>query len=186
MTDTPPLVILAGGQGRRMGGDKPMYPFEGGTLIGAVIARLEPQVRDMALNAAQPKLSVFGLPLLYDEPALADLGPLSGVRSALQWAQKRGDTCVITVPCDMPRLPSNLVARLTAVPMDEVEVVHFSGTRDYPLCALWNTAILPDLEDALQTSSGGLAVMRFLAGRRVVKLEAGDDSAFVNINAPGA
>jgi molybdenum cofactor guanylyltransferase len=186
MTDTPPLVILAGGQGRRMGGDKPMYPFEGGTLIGAVIARLEPQVRDMAINAAQPGLSVFGLPLLYDEPELANLGPLSGVRSALQWAQTRGDTCVITAPCDMPRLPSDLVARLTAVPMEEVDVIHFSGARDYPLCALWNTALLPDLEDALRTSVWGLAVMRFLGSRRVVKLAADDDSAFVNINEPDA
>ena len=167
-----------------MGGDKPMYPFEGSTLIGAVIARLEPQVRDMAINAAQPKLSVFGLPLLYDEPALADLGPLSGVRTALQWAATRQCAHVITVPCDMPRLPANLVSRLTAVPMDETDVVHFTGARDYPLCALWNTAVLPDLEDALRAAEGGLAVMRFLGNRRIVKLEAGDDSAFVNINEP--
>jgi molybdenum cofactor guanylyltransferase len=186
MTNPTPLVILAGGQGLRLGGNKPMHPFEGGTLISAVIARMEPQVRDMAINATQPKLSVFGLPLLYDEPDLADLGPLSGVRTALRWAASRPSTHVITVPCDMPRLPANLVSRLTAVPMDEAEVVHFSGARDYPLCALWNTAILPDLEDALRASEGGLAVMRFLSSRRVVKLEAGDDAAFVNINQPDA
>ncbi|MBP2161700.1 MULTISPECIES: molybdenum cofactor guanylyltransferase [Asticcacaulis] len=184
MTNTPPLVILAGGQGLRMGGNKPLHPYDGGTLIGAVIARLEPQVRDMAINAAEPGLSVFGLPLLYDEPALADLGPLSGIQTALKWARTRGDTYVITAPCDMPRLPENLVSRLMAVPQEGAEVVYFAGSRDYPLCARWSVAILPDLEDALRAAEGGLAVMRFLSGRRVVKLEAGDDGAFVNINAP--
>jgi molybdenum cofactor guanylyltransferase len=186
MTDTPPLVILAGGQGLRMGGNKPLHPFEGSTLIDAVIARMAPQVHDMAINAAEPGLSVLGLPLLYDEPALADLGPLSGVRTALQWATDRDDTHVITVPCDMPRLPENLVARLMAVPFGDTDVVHFSGARDYPLCARWAVAILPDLDNALRNSGGGLAVMRFLSGRRVVKLEAGDDAAFININQPGA
>ena len=33
---------------------------------------------------------------------------------------------------------------------------------------------------------GGLAVMRFLSTRNVVKLEGGDDAAFVNINQPEA
>lgn len=186
MTNTPPLVILAGGQGLRMGGNKPMHPFEGGTLIGAVIARLEPQVSDMAINAAEPTLSVFGLPLIYDAPDFADLGPLSGIRTALKWAQSRGNTHVITAPCDMPRLPHNLVSRLMTVPQDDAEIVHFAGSRDYPLCALWSVAILADLDDALRAAEGGLAVMRFLGTRRVVKLEAGDDDAFMNINKPEA
>lgn len=186
MKDTPPLVILAGGRGLRMGGNKPMHPFEGGTLIGTVIARLEPQARDIAINAAEPTLSVFGLSLIYDDPAFADLGPLSGIRTALKWAQNRGNTHVITAPCDMPRLPETLVSRLMAAPRDDAEVVYFAGARDYPLCALWSVAILADLEDALRDADGGLAVMRFLSTRRVVKLEAGDDNAFMNINKPEA
>lgn len=184
--ETPPLVILAGGQGLRMGGNKPMHSYDGGTLIGAVIARVESQVRDIAINAAQPELSVFGLPLLYDEPAFADLGPLSGVRTALAWAETRGDTYVITAPCDMPRLPETYVQRLISVATGDADVVHFSGVRDYPLCARWRTAILPDLQDALRSSAGGLAVMRFLSSRKVTKLEAGDDTAFININKPQA
>jgi len=184
--NTPPLVILAGGQGLRMGGNKPMHPYEGGTLIGAVIARLKPQVRNMAINSAELVLSVFDLPLLFDEKDLANLGPLSGVRTALTWAKTRGATHVITAPCDMPCLPEDFVSRLMAVPHDDAEVVYFAGARDYPLCARWNTAILADLENALRVAEGGLAVMRFLSSRKVIKLEAGDDAAFININRPEA
>lgn len=169
-----------------MGGNKPMHPYDGGTLIGAVIARLEPQARDMAINAAKPGLSIFGLPLLYDEPAFANLGPLSGVRTALAWAKTRGDTQVITTPCDMPCLSETFVSRLVSVPTDETDAVYFSGSRDYPLCARWATSLLPTLDEALRTTKGGLAVMRFLSACRVVKLEAGDDTAFLNINRPEA
>ena len=182
--NTPPLVILAGGQGLRMGGNKPMHPYDDGTLIGAVIARLKTQARNVAINAAGPSLSVFDLPLLFDEPELANLGPLSGVRTALAWAKTRGDTHVITAPCDMPRLPETLVAQLVAAP--DAEIVYYAGARDYPLCARWNTDILGDLEDELRAAEGGLAVMRFLSSRKVIKIEAGDDAAFININRPEA
>lgn len=176
-------MILAGGQAARMGGMKALAPWNGATLIEAVIARLKPQAAILAINARPDQaeaLAAFGLPVLADD-LFADLGPLSGVRTALVWARDRGQDHVITAPCDMPNLPSDMVARLMAA--GPADIVHFAGARDHPLCARWAVSILPALDAALAAADGGLAVMRFVERQLVIKLPTGDDAAFTNINA---
>lgn len=171
-----------------MGGNKPFAPFGGGTLIGATLDRLRPQADEIIINAGLPGTNIakalagLGVPLVFDE-LLPGLGPLSGVVTAVNWAFNRGFTKVITAPCDMPYLPEDMVAQLQAAP-DDADVVHFSGARDYPLCASWQVSILPELLAALNSASakGGLAVMRFLALRRVHRIPVTDDAAFANIN----
>ena len=47
-------IVLAGGQGRRMGGvDKGLQPLHGKTMVEAVLARLAPQVSEIVINANQ-------------------------------------------------------------------------------------------------------------------------------------
>ncbi len=178
-------VILAAGKGTRMGGNKPLYPWGRSTLIETVIDRLSPQASPLAVNADPARaeaLHRLGLPLIFDAPATAGRGPLSGVLSALAWAGERGEACVVTAPCDMPNLPGDLVARLMAAP--EAEIVYFTGARDYPLCARWSTALYPRLQAALAAVADGLKVMRFIGECRHIVLPAGDDGAFANINSP--
>ena len=180
-----PCVILAGGKGTRLGGNKPLFPWRGSTLIEAVIARLDRQADPLAVNADPlhaEALQTFGLPLIFDAPATANRGPLSGVLSALAWAAERGEAFVVTAPCDMPDLPADMVAQLIDAP--GADVVHFKGARDYPLCARWATGLYPRLAAALEAAPDGLAVMRFIAGCQAVVLPAGDDRAFANINKP--
>ena len=113
------------------------------------------------------------------------MGPLSGVLSALYLAEERGETAVVTVPCDMPHLPLDLVSRLLEAPA--TDVVYFSGARDYPLCALWRASLAVQLERALDEARplGGLPVMRFLDSVQVCKIAVSDDAAFANINQTG-
>ncbi len=185
---TPKLVLLAGGKGKRMGGDKPFAPFGRSTLIETLIARLKPQVREIFINAGAKNsplvlpLSCLDAPLIFDDPAFVDMGPLSGVLSALEMALVAQDAAVITAPCDMPVLPDDMVARLVATP--PADVVYFKGERDYPLCALWRVSVASSLRAALQQADGGLAVMRFLSTQNVRTIPVGDDTAFVNINHP--
>ena len=179
------VVILAGGRGTRMGGNKPLYPWDRSTLIETVIDRLLPQASALAVNADPARadgLHRLGLPLIFDAAATADRGPLSGVLSSLAWAGARQEAHVVTAPCDMPHLPGDLVARLVAAP--EADIVYFSGARDYPLCARWSTRLYPRLEAALTAVSDGLKVMRFIEGCRPIAPPAGDDRAFANINTP--
>ena len=178
-------VVLAGGVGSRMGGNKPFQPYGQTTLIEAVIARLKPQVGEIVVNAGTGgsalslPLSCLGLRLIYD--GMPGLGPLSGVLSALQMAEAAGDAAVVTAPCDMPELPVDMVAQLGAADSD---VVYFSGVRDYPLCALWRVSVLPALRAALEAADGGLPVMRFLDSQTVACVTVTDETAFVNVNRP--
>ena len=178
-------VVLAGGNGQRMGGNKPFQPYGKTTLIEAVIARLIPQVREVVVNAGARDsalvlpLSCLGVRLVHDD--LPGLGPLSGVLSALRFAQSQGDDAVVTAPCDMPELPADMVDQLQT---RDADIVHFAGLRDYPLCALWRVSLIPALEDALRGAGGGLPVMRFLAGQHVDRIVVTDETSFVNINQP--
>lgn len=172
--DRPWVVVLAGGDARRMGGDKALRPWGGTTLIEATLARVIPQAPGVAINARPGELGDLGLTVVTDETDLAGLGPLSGVRSALAFARDRGLDRIVTVPCDMPRLPDDMVARLMAT---DAEVVAFE---DAQLCALWRLSLLQPLEEALRGCGGGLSVRRFLDRRDVAWLPCGD--GFDNIN----
>lgn len=179
------VVILAGGRATRMGGIKALAPWNGTTLIATVIDRMAAQGTAMALNARPDQaqdLARFGLPVLVDDDDLADLGPLSGVRTAMAWAKSRGDDHVVTTPCDMPNLPADMVAQLMAA--EPADIAYFAGTRDHPLCARWAVSLLPVLDAALSAAraEGGLAVMTFVGRQSTVTLT-GDDAAFTNINA---
>ncbi len=168
-----------------MGGNKPLFPWRGATLIETVITRLAPQAAPLAINADPAHaegLRRLGLPLIFDAAATAGRGPLSGVLSALTWAGDRGEAFVVTAPCDMPSLPGDMVARLMTAP--DADVVYFSGSRDYPLCARWATRLQSRLAAAVIAAPDGLKVMRFIADTAPVVLPAGDDAAFANINTP--
>nr|WP_303657326.1 molybdenum cofactor guanylyltransferase [Asticcacaulis aquaticus] len=184
-------MVLAGGAGVRMGGNKPFQPHGGSTLIDRVIERLSPQVDGVWINAGaaghplSDALSELGLPLVYDDADWAALGPLSGVLSGLLAAQAANAEALITAPCDMPNLPPDMVAQLVAARRKTgAEIVHFRGERDYPLCALWSVEVVPALRIALQTakSQGGLSVFRFLQTQKTMTISVTDELAFLNVN----
>jgi molybdopterin-guanine dinucleotide biosynthesis protein A len=175
-----------------MGGNKPFYPFENSTLIETVLARVASQTGAVAINTGlagtvvAERLRQLPFLAICDEETLGDLGPLSGVLCALEWARARGDEAVITVPCDMPNVPADMVSQLEANAYGSVDVVYFSGRRDYPLCALWKTSVAQPLRTALEAAKphGGLPVVRFLESKRVCKIKVENEAAFANINSP--
>ncbi|MCM2251844.1 MAG: molybdenum cofactor guanylyltransferase MobA [Ramlibacter sp.] len=104
-------VILAGGRGTRMGGvDKGLQNFNGMPMALHTLLRLSPQVGEVMVNANR-NLSAyesFGVPVWPD--VLADYaGPLAGFLTALERCET---PWLVTVPCDTPLLPLDLVARL--------------------------------------------------------------------------
>ena len=112
----PGGLILAGGQGRRMGGaDKALLPFRGQTLLAQVLERFSPQVDELALsaNGDAVRFAAWGLPVLADKGP--SRGPLSGLAAGLAWAAGRGLATLVTAPVDAPFLPQDLVPRLLAV-----------------------------------------------------------------------
>ncbi|ABE44210.1 molybdenum cofactor guanylyltransferase [Polaromonas sp. JS666] len=106
-------VILAGGRGSRMGGvDKGLQNFNGVPLALHTLLRLSPQVGDIMINANRNLAAYesFGVPVWPDSTGLGDYaGPLAGFLTGLERCET---PYMLTVPCDTPLFPEDLVARM--------------------------------------------------------------------------
>jgi molybdopterin-guanine dinucleotide biosynthesis protein A len=134
-------VVLAGGQAKRVGGgDKPLLPLLGATVLDHVVARVRPQVAVLGLsaNGDAARFARFGLPVLPDTVAAA--GPLAGVLAGLRWASGLGARALLTVPGDAPFLPDDLVARLGEAPAWAA-----SEGSLHPLVAVWPMGVASTL-----------------------------------------
>lgn len=175
-------ILLAGGQGRRMGGaDKALLPFAGATLLDQAIARLKPQVERLALsaNGDPARFARFGLPVLPDK---APMGPLSGVLSGLRWALTQGGTHLLTAPVDAPFLPGDLAPRLLLAG-DGGPAIAQAGGRLHPVCALWPVALADDLAGFL-ASGAKPKVLDFASQHHAAAADFPDAEAFANLNTP--
>lgn len=135
-------------------------------------------------SGAESHACRLGVDVLYDDPALPS-GPLTGVLSGLLWAESRGFEFLATTPCDAPRLPVNLVARLARDIGAARAAFAVTRSGEHPLCALWRVGLRADLNDRLQSGEHP-AVRAFLAtsGARAVSFS--DADAFANANTPAA
>ena len=148
-------VLLAGGQSRRMGGgDKTLRVLDGVSLLERVIARLQPQVDALVLNAnGDPaRFAEYALPVVADSiPDFA--GPLAGVLAGLDWAAVHRPDCafIASVATDAPFLPVDLVARLTAAhKAAEADLAcAVSAGRAHPVFGLWPLRLREDLRRAI-------------------------------------
>jgi molybdopterin-guanine dinucleotide biosynthesis protein A len=175
-------LVLAGGQGSRMGGvDKGLALFRGREMVTHVIERFAPQVDELLVNANRNPQAYerFGHRVIADEiPGFA--GPLAGFERGLAHARGR---FVATVPCDSPFLPLDLVARLREALEREVAQVAFARTGDqsHPVFCLMRRDVHGSLRDFL--ASGQRKIDRWTAGLALVEVPFDDAAdAFTNIN----
>jgi molybdopterin-guanine dinucleotide biosynthesis protein A len=176
-------VILAGGRGQRMGNvDKGLALLEGRPLFDWVLQRLAAQVEEVLINANRnlDTYATFGHRVIVDRIG-GFAGPLAGLHSALSEAHH---ALVISVPCDTPFLPEDLVARLLAPLADErVDLsVAKTGTRVHPVICLMRKRLLPHLASYLD--GGGRKVDAWYSSLQVVEVGFDDEQAFGNINTP--
>lgn len=173
-------VILAGGLGTRMGGDKGLQTLHGKALISWVLESVRRDSDEILINANNPSAAYqgFGLKVIADQ--LPDWpGPLAGLHSALLFAQY---DYVMTVPCDTPFLPADLINKLQSAQglhMTEAAVAAAGGRRQ-PAIALYHKRVLPKLVTYL--ASGGRKVNDWLDSLQLREVVFDNMAEFDNIN----
>jgi len=178
-------LILAGGRGTRMGHvDKGLQPFAGTTMVAHVLARLEPQVATVSINANRnlDTYAACGVPVWPDDtPDYA--GPLAGLQAGLR---RCATTYLLTAPCDSPFLPADLAERLLdglrAIDADlAVAVTEENGRRQvHPVFCLLKAGLEPVLSAYLD--GGGRRMDGWYPQIRVTEVLFDDADAFRNIN----
>lgn len=171
-------VILAGGQGRRMGGiDKGLTKYEGKYLIEHVIAKLAPQVDDIIINANRniDRYLALGFPVVADEIG-GFAGPLAGIASAVPACRH---DWIIIVPCDMPFLPDDLVSTLAAH-TDQSKAIAVGTARQLQLVLLLHRSLNNSIQSFL--SSNQHTVMRWVDSIDHVRITIDNENYLSNIN----
>lgn len=176
-------VVLAGGEGQRMGGGKPLRMLEGRPLIEHALAIARGQGGRVAVAVQSPGQvgPLRDVAWLADPPEVR--GPLAGLVSALAFAEAHGEEVVLTLPCDAPRLPADLGRRLLdgLGPRDQAAVAQSHG-RLHPVCAVWRVAVRPVLDAYLASGRASVKGLAELAGMAVVDWGPASPDPFVNLN----
>ena len=175
-------LVLAGGQGRRMGNvDKGLQLLRGKPMVAWVLERFAPQVSEVLINANQniDDYARFGCRVVPDEIG-GYAGPLAGLHAGLKIA---AHPFLATVPCDSPFLPADLVQRLHDVLIEvhaDVAVAK-TGTQPHPVFSLVRSSVLGHLTQFLD--GGGRKIDAWYASLKVIEVPFDDQpEAFSNIN----
>ncbi|MET0249609.1 MAG: molybdenum cofactor guanylyltransferase [Sphingobium sp.] len=126
-------AILCGGRSTRFGSDKALALVGGIALIDHVRRCIAPQVDALLFCGRE----IAGETCAPDRPH-ADLGPLGGINAALYHALGHGYDAVVSLPCDTPALPPNLVARLARARPAYLE--------QSPVIGFWPAGLAPLLD----------------------------------------
>ncbi|MGD9299477.1 molybdenum cofactor guanylyltransferase MobA [Thiohalocapsa sp.] len=176
-------LILAGGAGRRMGGrDKGLVELNGRPLVAWTAAALRPQAGRLWISANRNTERYASLAERVIVDRLAGYqGPLAGIAAALAVLQT---PWLLTSPCDTPRLPADLGARLasalTANPTADLAIAA-DCERRHPLHALLPAHLAARLEAYL--SGGGRSVRGWLDLLNPAVVTFNDGArAFANLN----
>ena len=187
-----PCVILAGGKGRRMGGkEKALIHLLDRPLLSYVLEKVSGKVAPIALNINSnfDSFQKFGYKIIKD-PIKGHLGPLAGILASLNWAKEINQDWVLTLPCDTPFLPKNLVQSMVEAKNKTPEVdlvVAKSRGFNHPVIALWKSDINNKLQNAL--NEGVRKIDIFTAQLKIAyvdfdNIQNSDFDPFTNLNSP--
>jgi molybdopterin-guanine dinucleotide biosynthesis protein A len=170
------------------GADKPLLSIGGRSLLSRVVERLGPQCNGVVINRNGPLDCVEepALPIVPD--SIPDFpGPLAGILAALDWTALSHPSIewVVSVPCDTPFLPLDLVSRLhegRAVSGARIACAA-SRHRVHHAVGLWPVALRHDLREAI-TLEGERSIRGWAAPQGFAHVDWPSDPVdpFFNIN----
>jgi molybdopterin-guanine dinucleotide biosynthesis protein A len=179
-------LVLAGGRGSRMGGvDKGLQTFQGMPMALYTLLRLQGQVGHTMINANRniAAYEAMGAPVWPD--TVPDYpGPLAGMLTGLEHCET---PWLVSVPCDTPEFPVDLVARLAQAASARDAEIALAATREsdgslqmHPVFCLMRSSLLESLMAFM--SSGERKIDRWTARHRCATVVFDDAGAFFNAN----
>lgn len=175
-------AILAGGEGRRIGGGKPLRIVGGDRLVDRALTQARQWTTTVGVCVRDPD-QVPGLAAARILDAADIEGPLGGLAAAFGFATANECSLLLTLPCDMPLLPPDLAPRLIAAltPGNSVSLAS-SGSHLHPVCAVWRTQARDRLESYAATGKRSLRGFAEAVGCVSVHWPTDPIDRFFNVN----
>ncbi|MEA3356693.1 MAG: molybdenum cofactor guanylyltransferase [Candidatus Bipolaricaulota bacterium] len=185
MSEDTTLIILAGGESRRMSKPKHLLLTAAGrTLIENLHERLSPMFTDSIVVGNDPDLTRFGIRTVRDLYPLHS--PLVGIYSGL--IASRSELCFV-VACDMPFIDGELIQRLLSRASGSDIAVPIVGGYYEPLCAAYRRSTIPTIHAALDRGTLKVTdIYKHLRvrelGEHIIRQIDPELSSFINLNTP--
>jgi len=178
------ILLLAGGRGRRMGGqDKGLVTWHGKPLVAWLHRIARPLTNDLLIscNRNLPHYKALADQLVQDAET-GFPGPLAGIRAGLAAARH---SSLMVLPCDAPLIDEALLKALYAKSREQPDVPLMArrGTQWEPLFCIIPTSLAPAIEDAWQKGERSNRKILISLDARALDLDI-DDPRIANMNSP--
>ncbi len=140
------LVILAGGQGRRIGGgDKGWVLYNGVPMVKQLLETLQRQLRSLSQEiqiviSANRNIQAYqslGVPVVVDKRS-GYQGPLAGIEAVLSTSEFSDIDRWVVCPVDSPNLPERFIERMLQVEADETVYLNHLNRDHYAHLSISN------------------------------------------------
>jgi molybdopterin-guanine dinucleotide biosynthesis protein A len=173
------LLVIAGGDSRRMGRPKAWLEVGDTVLLRHVADNLSPAFAEVIVAFAEPEQMEQPLPyrIVFDRKHSA--GPLAGLEAGLLAARNE---ITFAVACDMPYVTQEVAQMAVAAARRCDAALPRIDGRPEPLCGAYRRSALPFITGALNT--GRLKAADIAADLDVTWLEGLDPKLFRSLNTP--
>lgn len=173
------LLVLAGGQSRRMGRPKAWIEVGNTVLLRYVVDRLSPAFSEVMVAFGEPEQMEQHVPyrVVFDRKRSA--GPLAGLEAGLHSAHYN---LLFAVGCDMPYIdPSTAELAVVAARNSDAAIPRHDGLFE-PVCGAYRKSALPAITRALDY--GNYVAHDVADYLDVTWLEGLDPAQFESLNTP--
>ncbi|MCP3802205.1 NTP transferase domain-containing protein [Allokutzneria sp. A3M-2-11 16] len=164
------LIVLAGGEGSRLGGrDKAALVLGGRTLLERVLGLVAPDSRVIVVGPRRETTR----PVVWTREDPPGGGPVAGLAAGVA---RVVDDVVAVLAVDQPGVTASTLTRLRAALSEDVDGVVLVDAEDRPqwMVGVWRTAAL---SRCLPETPAGSSLRRVLGGLTVRRLPAEDAEA---------
>ncbi|MDZ7659376.1 molybdenum cofactor guanylyltransferase [Fodinibius sp.] len=176
------VIILAGGQSRRMGSDKGLVRLNDKPMVQHVIEKAQSISNQIMIITNQSGYQKFGVPTYSD--LIQDKGPLGGIYTGLHYSQTENN---LVLSCDIPLVPVSFLKSLVNYQAENQAYVPVYKDQEQPLCAVYKKEIAEQMKSSIEVEN--LSMRKFLTKINTAFIEisdydTGNKNWFANLNTP--